>query len=96
MVAIAALVVQSNQVSSICTTVSIITRFYLVVFRHVFKNIILHQAYQTHHFHIFQTKALGDTSLTLSTATNTATAALIAAQLNLIENKINGYATPSC
>merc|ERR1712141_985719 len=55
MVAIAALVVQSNQVSSICTT----------------------------------TKALGDTSLTLSTATNTATAALIAAQLNLIENKIN-------
>jgi len=62
MVAIAALVVQSNQVSSICTT----------------------------------TKALGDTSLTLSTATNTASAALIAAQLNLIENKINGYATPSC
>merc|ERR1712080_342871 len=62
MVAIAALVDQSNKVSSICTT----------------------------------TKALGDTSLTLSTSTNTATAALIAAQLNLIENKINSYATPSC
>ena len=59
-------------------------------------SIIFHQAYHTHHFHIFQTKALGDTSLTLSTATNTATAALIAAQLNLIENKINGYATPTC
>jgi len=62
MVAIAALVVQSNHISSICTT----------------------------------TKALGNTALTLSTSTNTGTAANIAAQLNLIENKINSYATPTC
>ena len=59
-------------------------------------SLILYKAHQAHHLHIFQTKALGNTALTLSTSTNTGTAANIAAQLNLIENKINSYATPTC
>jgi hypothetical protein len=50
------------------------------------------------------TKALGNTALTVSAASqftggSTGTAAPnseIIARLNLIENAINGYATPSC
>jgi len=44
-------------------------------------------------------KALGDTSLAVTSATtdlSTLSAATVTARLNLIENKINGYATPSC
>ena len=53
-------------------------------------------------YYIFQTKALGDTALTLTAAATmdgTTVAEVnthVITQINLIENAINNIATPSC
>ena len=55
--------------------------------------------YKVNYFVELQVKALGDTKLAAAAAAGADTAALVTsvnAQLNLIINAINGYATPSC